>query len=108
MIQLMFRFANEKILVVIDGNDIKFGNTEYGAQLASIEGLKLDYQGVINEFPELTNRDDWKAEAIKRFKEKIKSFKTENEKANYIIEDLKKYGYVPEFKQKKGFRRERI
>ena len=87
MIQLMFRFANEKILVVIDGNDIKFGSTQYGAQLASIEGLKLDYQGVIKEFPELEDRDDWREEAIKRFKEKIKSFDTEEERGVYIVED---------------------
>jgi len=102
----MFDFADEKILVVINGNDIKFGRTTEGARLATIEGLKLDKRGVLLEFPDLNDKENWRqlALAIERFKEKIKGFVTEEEKAHYIITDLKKYGYIPRYKQKKGFR----
>ena len=50
---------------------------------------------------------NWKEEAIRRFKEKIALFKTEKEKANYIIEDLKDYGYVLRLVKRRGFRPEK-
>lgn len=108
MIEIIFTLGTEVIIVVVNGNDIKFGNTTFGARLANIEGLKLDHHGVCRAFPDLKKSENWKEEAIRRFKEKIKSFKTENEKADYIIEDLRKYGYIPQKKQRKGFRPEAI
>lgn len=104
MIELMFEFGNEVILIVIKGNDVKFGNTAFGPQLADISGLRLDYSGVVREFPDLELRDDWKEEAIYRFKEKIKAMKNENEIADYISEELQARGYVPKLKRRAGFR----
>ena len=108
MISLWFDFAGEKILVVINKNNVLFGNSAFGAKLATIDGLKLDYTGVVKEFPDLELKENWKEEAIKRFKEKVALMETEDEKAQYIIEDLKEYGYIPLFKQKKGFRIQKI
>ena len=42
MIDLLFYHGSEVIIVKIEGNHIRFGTTVYGAQLAGIEGLKLD------------------------------------------------------------------
>lgn len=95
MIQIMFRFGDEIELVVIEGNNILFGNTSFGAKLAPIEGLKLDYQGVIREFPDLELEKDWKEIAIERFKERIKSFSTESDIAIYVVDELKKFGHIP-------------
>jgi len=106
--RLLFKFGNERIFIIIDGNRVKFGNTLFGSQVASIEGLKLNYQGVIREFPDLEHNQNWSEEAMKRFKQKIKSCKNEEEVADYLIDDLKKYGYIPYLKQKKGFRPEVI
>jgi hypothetical protein len=108
MISLVFDYLGEKILVVIEGKNIKFGNTAYGAGLASIEGLKLNYAGVCREFPDLEMNPRWREEVIKRFKWKIEELKTEKEIENYIISDLKKYGYIPKKRQVKGFRMEDI
>lgn len=108
MIDLFFQLANEFIIIRIEGNKILFGNSSYGAKMSTIEGLKLNYNGVCREFPDLETRDDWKEEAIERFKDKIKSMKNEEEISSYLIQDLKKYGYIPKLKQKKGFRVEKI
>lgn len=108
MIQLIFDFANEKVIVIINGKEVKFGSTTYGARVASIDGLKLSYVGVIKEHPDLEGNDNWRSEAIKRFKDRINSYNNEDEIAKYIIEDLKKFGYVPKYKQRAGFRPEAI
>ena len=108
MIQIIFGFGSEKVLITIRDKDIRFGNTSFGSQMTSIDGLSLDYSGVCHEFPDLESHDDWRGEAIKRFKEKIENFDSEDEIADYLIEDLKKFGYIPEQKQKNGWRSEVI
>ena len=104
MIEILFKYTNEHILVVVKGNQVFFGNTEFGNQLATIDGLRLDYNGVINEFPDLKTDDNWKKIAIERFKKKISSMITEEEVYEYILDELKKCGYVPLLKKKLGFR----
>ena len=108
MITILFGFGSDKILITIKGSKIFFSSTEYGAVESTIEGLNLDYNGVIREFPDLEGDDNWKEKTIKRFKEKIKELSTEKDRADYIIYDLQKYGYVPEQIQKGGFRPEKI
>lgn len=108
MIQLMFEKAGDRIVIIIKNNEILFGNTAFGTYLAKMEGLHLSYEGVIREHPDLKEEPNWRIEAIKRFKKKIESFRTEDEKADYIIEDLRKHYFVPLFKQREGFRPERI
>ena len=108
MIDIIFYHGSEIVLVRIVGNVLLFKNSSYGLNWATIEGMKLDYSGVIKEFPELKDEPNWKQEAICRFKDKIKDLKDENKVYNYVVEDLKKFGYVPKFKQKQGFRREII
>ena len=108
MIELMFTFGTEYVLVVIKGHQVTFGNTSYGAQMAAIDRLKLDKAGVIKEFPDLEGHEHWRQEAIKRFKDKIMLLDSEEAIANYIIEDLKKHGYKPYYKQIAGHRKVRI
>ena len=105
MIEVIFYFGTEIVMVRINGNRVSFCSSSNGAVEATIDGIKLSKAGVIKEFPDLKDRDDWKGEAISRFKEKIYAFTSEEAVAEYIIEDLKKFGYVPKFKQKQGFRR---
>ena len=108
MITILFGFGNEKILVKIEGTQITFANTAFGAKETSIDGLQLSHEGVIKEFPDLKEDKEWRKKVIERFKKKISNFKTEQQRANYIIEDLRKYGYVPEQKQIGGFRPKKI
>jgi hypothetical protein len=94
MIDLMFLFGSEVILVKIDGDSVLFGNTSYGARLSDISGLRISRDGVIREHPDLVDNPDWKEKAIIRFKEHIKKLDTEGAIADYIKNDLKKYGYT--------------
>lgn len=75
--------------------------------IAVLEGLKLSYQGVLKEFPDLKDNDDWKQIALQRLKEKIKNYNTEMERIKYIKEELTKFGYEPLYYQKKGWRVEK-
>jgi len=108
MITILFSLANEKILVTIRGEKVTFANTMYGAVETDIGGLQLSREGVIKEFPDLKDNENWKGEAVKRFKEKISTLKTEQERAVYIIEDLKEHGYKLEQTQREGFRPNRV
>lgn len=108
MIGLIFYYGQEIIYIRVDGHNVNFSNSTFGAVETSIDGLKLNKSGVLKEHPDLKDRDDWKEEAIKRFKDLINVMKTEESIAEYLIQDLKKYGYVPKWKQKAGFRRIKI
>ena len=108
MIEVILYFGTEIIMVRVRGNHVTFCNSGYGNVEATIEGLQLNKAGVIKEFPDLKDEPNWNIEAMSRFKEKIKAMKSEEEVVDYLIEDLRKYGYVPKFKQKQGFRREVI
>lgn len=104
MIDILFNFGPEVILVKIESASVYLGSTKYGAQVSTIEGLQLSKVGVIKEHPDLKDNPRWKEEAIKRFKEHVKNLPDEKARANYIIEDLKKFGYIPKKMQVKGFR----
>ena len=104
MITILFGLAGEKILVTIKGERITFANTTFGAVESDIEGLQLSHQGVIKEFPDLKDNENWKEETIKRFKKKISELKTEQDRAVYVIEELKGQGYTFEKIQREGFR----
>ena len=108
MIGLIFQLGPEIIEVRVDKNNIQFRNNQSNGMFTTIEGLKLNKVGVIKEFPDLKDNEEWQSIARQRFKDKIKTMKTEMERANYIVEDLKKYGYKPMYRQRQGFRVERI
>jgi len=108
MLELMFEFGNEVIMIVIKNRTVTFRNTAYGAIESDISGLSLDYVGVVREFPDLETREDWKEEAMNRFKFKISQMPTEEEISKYIIKELKAVGYIPKLKWREGFRPEKI
>ena len=108
MIELIFELGSEIILIVIKGKEVLFGNTTFGAQLADISGLRLNYAGVVREFPDLELNENWQQIAITRFKEKINNHKTEEETSDYLIEEFKKMGYTAKQKRRKGFRPQKI
>lgn len=108
MIEVILYFGPEIVIARVVGRTVYLGSQRNGAMLATIDGMKLSRAGVEREFPDLKGKDNWREEAIKRFKEKLKTFSSEDEVANYVIEDLRKFGYTPKYKQKAGFRPERI
>jgi len=108
MIEVIFEFAGDYVLVRVDGFNCLFRTKQFGGALAPLDALQLDKKGVIKEFPDLKDNEDWKKEAIKRFKENIKKMDNEDQRIKYIIEDLKKFGYKPMYYQKQGYRKMRI
>lgn len=103
MIDIIFKFGSENVFVRVQDINVFF-RTQQSQVYATIDGLKLDKGGVIKEHPDLKDREDWKAEAILRFKHKIKKMNNEQERVKYVIEELGKFGYIPYIIQKQGFR----
>jgi hypothetical protein len=103
MINITLKLGNDIIIVKVEGNCIAFCDINIG-QYTTIEGLKLNRVGVIKEFPDLDDDDEWRLKAIERFKEHISILRTEIDKAKYVAEDLTKYGYEVMMYQRNGFR----
>lgn len=108
MIEAIFLFGGDIILIRIQDHNIEFGNTSYGAKLATIDGLQLSRSGVEAEFPDLIGRTDWREEAIRRFKENIKELKGEKAILKYIKEDLAKHGYILKRYKQNGYREVKV
>ena len=105
MIKGTFEFASDRIDVIVDGNILLFCDSN--GMATTIEGLKLDKPGVIKEFPDLKDDDEWRQKAIERLKTHLKTMETDAEKLNYVRDELKKFGWTPLFKQRAGWRPER-
>jgi hypothetical protein len=103
MIGILFKYANDTVEVRITGTEVIFRTSQL-AQFADIDGIKLDKNGVIKEFPDLKDEKDWQKEARKRFKKKMRDLNDEKERAEYLIKDLTKHGYQPMYLQRQGFR----
>lgn len=84
-----------------------FRDTSSGVT-TTIHGLRLNKAGAIKEHPDLKDDKEWKKKTIERLKQHMKKFKTENQKINYIKNELTKHGYTAKFKQRAGFRAERF
>ena len=103
MILGTFRLGGDQTEVVVRGTELLFRSTET-QQITSIEGLRLSKAGVLKEFPDLKNNNEWKEVAIERLKKKVKSFKTELERLEYVKGELIKFGYEALFWQRGGHR----
>jgi hypothetical protein len=107
MIGLILEYANNKVEIRVQGLTCYFRTSDF-SKFATIDGIKLDYKGVCREHPDLETAEDWREQAIKRFKEKIKQMETEQQIIKYLIVDLRKYGYKPLFIQRAGYRPVRL
>lgn len=98
----VFQLGGEVIDVIIQGNNLMFHDSS--GMITTLEGLKLDKSGVVKEFPDLKEDEDWRKKAIERFKEHYKTMKQENDKLDYVKNELTKFGWTPLFFQPAGFR----
>ena len=98
----VFENSGEIVEVVIDGNNLLFSDSS--GQITLLEGLRFDKEGVIREFPDLKDDEEWKKKAIERLKEHIKQMKTEKETLDYVKDELVKFGNKALFYRQKGFR----
>jgi len=107
MIGAVFKFGSEIVEVRVKDKNVFFRTSQH-IEFGDIDGLKLNKVGVLREFPDLKDKEDWQKQAKERFKDKIKKMKTERERINYVIEDLRKHGYEPMYEQQSGFRPRKI
>ena len=103
MIGAIFEFGSEKVEVRVQNVSCFFRSSQ-NMQFVTIDSLRLDKAGVIKEFPDLENDEEWRTKAIERFKEKLKNMETEKQRIQYVIDDLSKFGYKPLFLQEQGHR----
>lgn len=106
MIDVLMSFGQDHILIRVEGTTVTFANTAFGTKMATIDGLKLNQEGVIKEFPDLKDNPQWREIAIARFKNHISTLGSEIERIQYVVADLKKWGYVPRKMYRAGFRPE--
>lgn len=104
MISTIFQNGSEIVEVRIDNTSCLFRTVKTDGGFVPIDGIKLDKKGCIKEHKDLADRDDWREETIKRFKQKIKDYDTEKERMKYIISDLTKHGYKALYYQQSGQR----
>jgi hypothetical protein len=111
MIIVGFSLGNQAGVIKIDGSNIQYGKMFRGTCIwMPIEKLRLDYNGIIKEFPDLKDKQEIEAREIasQRLKNHLKSLKNEDEVYDYVIKELKKFGAIPRLKQKKGVRPEKL
>ena len=108
MIGIIFQYGGEVVEAKVDGTNIYFRTSTYGSSFVPFESIYLSKEGVIKEYPDLKDDYEWRIKAIERFKTEMKKLGNENKIADYLISDLQKYGYIPKYKQKAGFRVEVI
>lgn len=106
MIGVIFQLGGEVIETRIEGTQVYFRSSTYGTNFVPFDNLYLSKEGVLQEFPDLEGDEFWKMKAVQRFKEEMKRLGNEEKICKYLIDDLRKYGYVAKYKQKSGFRPE--
>jgi len=94
MIDLMFRFGTDVIMVSINKKIVLFGNMAYGNFLIPFEKFQLNKQGVIKEFPYLADEKEWRIKAKENFYAIIDKLGNEEAIADYLIKDLEDDGYT--------------
>jgi hypothetical protein len=107
--ELVFKFGNEIVVVKIKGSQVTFTTMQSLLKtFVPIDALKLSRAGVIKEFPDLEDSEDWKQEAIRRFKKHIRSLTSEQQIMNYLIKDLEPHGYKLYSIRRDGFRTKKV
>lgn len=108
MIGLIFQYGAEIVETRIEGTSLWFRTSTFGSNFVPIDSLHFSKEGVIKEHPDLEGDPLWKAKAIERFKAEMRKMGNEHKIAEYVISDLKKYGYVATYRQVAGHRLEKL
>lgn len=111
MIQLMFEDMNRRnILIRVDGNDILIATPETsGGGNVRFYPIKqsFQYNRVIKTYPELKESSSWRDKMDAIFKKKLNEFKTETDKAKYVIKEFEQQGCICTHYEVKGHRMRR-
>jgi len=109
--KLIFELGGDFVFVKIEGKNVSFANSLTNfQQFVPIKFLKLSTEGILKEFPDLKElpEKEMKQEAIKRFRNHIKTLGGEEEVRRYIGKEFVGMGYTLKSIQKEGFREKRF
>lgn len=106
-IQIVSEKAGVRMTIRIIDDNVLFIDLKTN-MMSPIEGLSLSKQGVIKEHPDLKDNPQWKQIAIQRFVDKVKALPTETARSEFMVKELKEMGYNPLYKQRNGFRPQKI
>lgn len=104
MYDILFYFGQEIVIVRVNGKRIYFSYTGQEGTFSPMEKLKLNRDGVLKEYPDLINDEEWEKEAVKRFEKHLHTMPSELDIVEYVKKDLKKFGYIPKTQKRNGFR----
>lgn len=99
--------AGDVVEVVIKDTNLLFRTAGLGL-ITSVEGLRIDKSGVLKEFPDLEDNNEWRKIALERLKEKVKTIDGEMNRLYYVKDELTKFGWKPLFYQPAGFRQKKF
>lgn len=99
----LFKFGSEMIEVIVRGNELLFSDVSSGI-ISTIDGLKINKSGVLKEHPDLKDDEEWRKKAIARLKEHVRKMETEEQKIDYVKDELVKFGWEAKHKQRAGHR----
>jgi len=109
--KLVFEFGGEYVFVIINGHNLLFSTSQTNfQQYAPIEGLALKKAGILKQFPDLKDMEpgEMRAEAIRRFKEHVKTLENEYRIKDYVVDELTKQGYILKSTQIDGHRAQKV
>jgi len=109
MIDIMFDKGGGKALVRIQNTQVQFARVMGGHLLWNRIEKAITVQGVLKEFPELSDKPNNEVLEIgkQRFIDHIKSLKSETQIKDYIMDELMKHGCKPLYTQRQGHRVQR-
>ncbi|MGA2130638.1 MAG: hypothetical protein ABSG05_03455 [Candidatus Pacearchaeota archaeon] len=96
--------ADQMVEVTIAGDGLKFMDITNDDLIMP----NFVYLKVIQEFPDLKDDKDWAAKAFERFKQHFLKIEGEMNRLKYIVAEMIKQGYKPEYYEENGFRRRRF
>jgi hypothetical protein len=99
----IFKLGSDIVQVGIEGNNLIFLDISSGT-VTTVEGLQFSKSGVIKEFPDLKDDEEWKKKSIERLKEHMKKIESEMDKLIYVKNELNKFGWEALYYVQKGFR----
>lgn len=110
-IQLHFDYGSERKVIRIMDKNVVFIDLQTN-MMSPFEGLEIkDKASIVKEFPDLKDIEDkgkLKTAVAQKFRDKMEELKTERERANWLIKELKQMGGRGLFEQRNGFRNKRI
>ena len=104
MIGIIFQQMDGIVIEVrISGNDLTVKNPQYGSGYFPIK-TAFNYFKCMHEYPEIKDKSSWRDSMDEILKNKMRRFKTDLARFNYVKHEFQKQGYKYIAHQREGHR----